>query len=219
MIRFELQHESLRLGVIRAGRVRCAPSSSELSAELARAESCLRADQTAFPEAVRAAIRDVLRKGGYKPTGRGKPASEFLLGAALGAGLPRINNVVDVLNLVSLKHAHPISLFDADALSEPLCVRFGAENERYVFNPSGQEMDVAGLPVICRGPSREAIGNAVKDSMHAKVHEGTGSLLAVVYGSAALAIERLNACCDELASQLILHARASELERAILPSG
>ena len=30
-------------------------------------------------EETRAAVRDMLRHGGYKPTGRGKPASEFLL--------------------------------------------------------------------------------------------------------------------------------------------
>jgi hypothetical protein len=28
-------------------------------------------------EEVRAAVRDLLRHGGYKPTGRGKPASEY----------------------------------------------------------------------------------------------------------------------------------------------
>ncbi|MBL8945926.1 MAG: hypothetical protein JNK45_22370, partial [Myxococcales bacterium] len=32
-------------------------------------------------EAVRTAVRKLLRHGGYKPSGRGKPASEYLLGA------------------------------------------------------------------------------------------------------------------------------------------
>ncbi len=35
-------------------------------------------------DAVRSAVRDLLRHGGYKPTGRGKPASEYLIRAAEG---------------------------------------------------------------------------------------------------------------------------------------
>lgn len=218
MIRFDLEHETLRLGVVRAGRVYNAPSSSALLEELTRAEQAVREDPAAFSDTARAAIRDVLRKGGYKPTGRGKPASEFLLGAACGPGLPRIGSLVDLLNLVSLRYAHPISLFDADKLTAPLCVRFGAEGESYVFNPSGQSMDVAGLPVICRGPEREAIGNAVKDSMHCKVHDATRSVLAVVYSSSKLPVARLTDCCDALARGLASYAQASELEQTILPA-
>jgi hypothetical protein len=45
----------------------------------------------ALPEAARAAIRDVLRVRGYKPSGRGKPASELLHGAACEGGLPAVN--------------------------------------------------------------------------------------------------------------------------------
>ena len=33
-------------------------------------------------ESLRSAVRDMLRHGGYKPTGRGKPASEYLVRAA-----------------------------------------------------------------------------------------------------------------------------------------
>ena len=217
MIRFDLEHATLRLGLVRAV-VSTGPSSAALEEQLAQAERAAKDGSLVFPDAVRAAIRDVLRKGGYKPTGRGKPASEFLLGAAAQAGLPRINNLVDVLNLVSLRHAHPISLFDAEKLAEPLCVRLGGEGESYVFNASGQTMDIAGLPVICRGAEREAVGNAVKDSMQAKVHADTRSVLAVIYGSSVLPEQLLKACCDALAEQLALHAAASGIERTILPA-
>ena len=52
-------------------------------------------------EAVRAAVRDMLRVGGYKPTGRGKPASEYLVRAAAEGVLAPINLAVDVCNAVS----------------------------------------------------------------------------------------------------------------------
>ena len=40
-------------------------------------------------EELRAAVRDMLRQGGYKPTGRGKPASEYLVrGKVVRQGRP-----------------------------------------------------------------------------------------------------------------------------------
>ena len=40
---------------------------------------------------VRSAVRDLLRHGGFKPTGRSKPASEYLLRAAREERLTSIN--------------------------------------------------------------------------------------------------------------------------------
>jgi DNA/RNA-binding domain of Phe-tRNA-synthetase-like protein len=210
MVSFELDHPTLRLGLVEATGVRCEPSSPALLGELAAAESAIKADPTRFSEATRAAIRNVLRKGGYKPTGRGKPASEFLLGAALEAGLPRINNLVDINNIASLEHAHPISILDLDRTGPELAVRFGRAGESYVFNNAGQSMDIAGLPVMCRGPEREACGNAVKDSMLTKVHEGTTRVLLVVYGSRELPETALTSTCERLAQLLKDHAGARE---------
>src|SRR5882672_4860154 len=53
-------------------------------------------------EAVRGAVRDLLRHGGYKPTGRGKPSSEYLVRAAAEGALRPINAAVDACNAVSL---------------------------------------------------------------------------------------------------------------------
>lgn len=215
-MRFELDHPTLRLGLVRARGVTCAPSDADLLWDLDALETRLRADASLFDESVKAKLRDVLRKGGYKPTGRGKPASEFLLGAALDKGLLRINNLVDVNNLVSLTHAHPISIFDAARLGAELRIRFGRAGESYVFNASGQSMDIAGLPVVCNAAD-EPIGNAVKDSMRGKVHEGTRDVLAVVYGTSELPAARLEAVCDELAARLSKHAGAAEVTRTIAP--
>jgi DNA/RNA-binding domain of Phe-tRNA-synthetase-like protein len=215
---FELDHETLRLGLVYAGEVQVAPSPPALGAALDVAEQVVRADPARFPEATRAALRDVLRRGGYKPTGRGKPASEFLLGQALGDGLPRINNLVDINNLVSLRHAHPISVFDADLLGPDVAVRYGRPREPYVFNASGQSMDIGGLPVVCRGAAREPVGNAVKDSMLCKVHEGTRHALFVVYGSRALPEAALAGCLGELGALLQEHLGAKDVASVYVPS-
>lgn len=215
---FELDHETLRLGLVYAGNVGVAPSPPALLDELSQIESALRADPARFSETTRTAIRDVLRRGGYKPTGRGKPASEFLLGQALGEGVARINGLVDLNNLVSLRHAHPISVFDATLLGPDTAVRFGRAGESYVFNASGQSMDIAGLPVVCRGPEREAVGNAVKDSMLCKVHAETRHVLFVVYGSRSLPEAQLDACVADLSSLVQRHLGAKDVAGLLVPS-
>src|SRR5690606_7710589 len=62
--------------------------------------------------AVQPAIRAMLRHAGYKPSGRGKPASEYLRGAAAEGGLAAINLAVDLGNVVSLHSGLPISVVD-----------------------------------------------------------------------------------------------------------
>jgi DNA/RNA-binding domain of Phe-tRNA-synthetase-like protein len=216
-LQLELDHPTLRLALISARDVRAAPSAAPLLQELAEAEQAVRADPSLFPEPVRQALRDVLRAGGYKPTGRGKPASEFLLAQALGSGLPRILDLVDINNLASLRHAHPISVFDAAKLGTELGLRYGREGERFVFNASGQSMDIAGLPVIARGLARDPAGNAVKDAMTCKVTAETTSVLYVVYGSARLPPQLLTGCARDVADLLQRHAGARDVVQTFLP--
>jgi DNA/RNA-binding domain of Phe-tRNA-synthetase-like protein len=157
------------------------------------------------PAGVRAAIRDLLRKGGYKPTGRGKPASEYLAQAAERGEWPRVNHAVDALNLVSLESGLPISLLDADRALEDasaLVVRLGAAGEKYVFNAAGHEIDVEGLLCVAKadGP---CIGNAVKDSMATKTTPDTRNVVAIVWASRrAIDEPGLRAVCDRLARLL-----------------
>jgi DNA/RNA-binding domain of Phe-tRNA-synthetase-like protein len=227
MLLLEPVHPTLRLGVVRALRVRSLPSPKGLLDELGQAEARLRRDPGLYPESVRGAIRDVLRVGGYKPTGRGKPASELLLALALKESLPRIGNLVEINNLVSLESALPSSIFDAQKLGPAPLVRFGASGESYVFNQAGHAMDLEGLPVVCRsvasgppatsaGATGEPIGNAVRDSMKGKVDQTTTSVLAVVYGSSKLPTSTLLDATARLASLLREYAEAEGVETALL---
>lgn len=129
-------------------------------------------------EAIRADVRDLLRHGGYKPTGRGKPASEYLVKAA-AAGLRSINVAVDACNAVSLHSGLPISVVDAERLREPLSVGI-AGDESYAFNAAGQEIRLAGL--LCLRDRDGPSANAVKDSQRSKTHDGTTRTLSLVWG-------------------------------------
>src|SRR5258708_125756 len=61
---------------------------------------------------LREAIRRLLRHGGFKPSGRSKPASEYLVRAVGDGTLGTINAADDVCNIVSLHSGLPISVVD-----------------------------------------------------------------------------------------------------------
>ncbi|MDZ4774135.1 MAG: hypothetical protein SGI72_13480 [Planctomycetota bacterium] len=135
-------------------------------------------------DVVKKAVRDLLRLSGYKPTGRGKPASEYLLGAAAEGPLAEINVAVDACNVASLHSGLPISVIDLARAREPLSIRVAEEGASYVFNASGQTIDLAGLLCLCDadGPC----GNAVKDAQRTKTNGSTKRTLSVVWGTRAL---------------------------------
>lgn len=171
-------------GIVIARGVSVAPAPPELASRLDELVA-RRAAEEFPPPAVKEAVRDMLRRGGYKPAGRGKPASEYLAQAAREGRFPRINNLVDINNLVSLESGLPISMLDADAVGPEAEVRYGRPGETYVFNAAGQSIDLAGLVCICRveGDASAPLGNPVKDSMAGKLKEGTRNVVAVIFGS------------------------------------
>jgi DNA/RNA-binding domain of Phe-tRNA-synthetase-like protein len=157
-------------------------------------------------------VRDLLRGHGYKPAGRGKPASEFLAGAAARGEFPRINNVVDINNLVSLETGWPISVIDLDRAGDALELRHGRPDERFAFNAAGPEIDVAGLLCVAR-VGGEAIANPVKDSMATKLTPDTSRVLAVLYTSRSVATpDEVRAASRRFGDLLERHAGATRIE-------
>jgi len=149
--------------------------------------SFLRGDAVAplgTDEAVRRAVRDLLRHGGYKPTGRGKPASEYLLGALVDGAFPAINPAVDACNAVSLHSGLPISVVDLDHARAPFRIAIPPAGTQYVFNAAGQTMDVGGL--VCLFDADGPCANAVKDAQRTKTSDATRRTLSVVWGTNAL---------------------------------
>jgi DNA/RNA-binding domain of Phe-tRNA-synthetase-like protein len=136
-------------------------------------------------DTVRAEVRALLRQGGFKPAGRSKPASEYLLAVHQAGEFPTINPLVDACNVASLHSGLPISLVDIDKLVGALAIEVAAPGTTYVFNPSGQVIDAGGLLCLCDelGPS----GTPVKDAQRTKTHDGTRAALAIVWGTRALA--------------------------------
>ncbi len=132
-------------------------------------------------EELRTVIRDMLRHGGYKPTGRGKPASEYLVRTAEEGGIRSINLAVDACNVVSLHSGFPISVVDMELAEQPFRIGIAPAGSTYVFNPTGQEIDVSGL--VCLHDARGPCGNAVKDSQRTKTRDETTRTLSVIWGA------------------------------------
>ena len=130
---------------------------------------------------VRQKIRALLKAGGFKPTGRSKPASEYLLAAA---PLRSINLAVDAGNAVSLHSGLPISVVDLDRVRPPLSVGLAAAGSSYVFNPSGQVIDVAKL--LCLIDAEGPCANAVKDAQRSKTDGETRRTLSLLWSSREL---------------------------------
>lgn len=134
----------------------------------------------ASSDELRSAVRDMLRQAGYKPTGRGKPASEYLRKIAVEPGLGSINVAVDVCNVISLHSGFPISVVDMDRARAPYSIQVPRAAQEYVFNASGQSIDIEGL--LCLFDAEGPCANAVKDSQRTKTHEGTTRTLSIVWG-------------------------------------
>ena len=132
-------------------------------------------------DSVRTEIRELLRHGGFKPAGRSKPASEYLVAAHAEGRFPRSNPAVDTCNVVSLWSGLPISLIDVDRVVGSLTIKVCPAGTSYVFNPSGQVIDASGLLAVFddEGPT----GTPVKDAQRTKTHDDTRTTLSIVWGT------------------------------------
>lgn len=135
-------------------------------------------------DAFRKACRDMMRIGSYKPTGRSKPASEYLLRTASEGNFPRINSVVDINNYISLKYLVPISLWDTDKIdADSWLFRTGNEEESFVFNSTGQVIQLHDLITgfAVKDGKETPIVTPVKDCQQTKTGAGTSNIMAAVY--------------------------------------
>jgi DNA/RNA-binding domain of Phe-tRNA-synthetase-like protein len=165
-------------------------------------------------ESVRKAVRDLLRHGGYKPTGRGKPSAEYLIRAAGEGELSSINLAVDACNAVSLHSGFPISVVDLDLVREPLRIGIAEKGSSYVFNASGQTIDLGGL--LCLFDAEGPCANGVKDSQRSKTGGETTRSLCLLWGREDLG-ERLERA-TQWYRELLERAGVSTDEVVCLPS-
>lgn len=131
-----------------------------------------------------AAVRAMYKKLGIDPT-KTRPSSEALLRRVRkGDPLPRINNLVDVINWCSLETQLSFGLYDAGKIVGDIVMRRGLEGESYP-GIRKDEVHVGGRLVLA--DSLGAFGNPTSDSARTAVTESATSALVMIFVPAQLA--------------------------------
>ena len=212
--------EGIEIGWVLARGCAVGPSPDGLADELRQAiATCAAAAESPASVARKAAARDMLRFGTYKPTGRGKPASEYLLNAAIAGDFPFINNLADINNLASLEALLPISVVDlARTGTDAFRVRRGAAGESYVFNPSGQVLELRDLLLAARAGTDRPCASPIKDSQETKTDSDTRDALFLVWAPAPLSDEALRTA-ERMAGLVTRWGLASAVESGVVEAG
>ena len=127
-----------------------------------------------------AATREAYRRLGKDPS-RYRPSAEALRRRLLrGLELYRIDTLVDLINLVSLRTGYSIGGFDADKIQgTDLCLGVGQAGEPFEGIGRGV-LNIEGLPVW--RDARGGIGTPTSDHERTKMDVGTQHILAIING-------------------------------------
>ena len=155
-------------------------------------------------------------RAGYKALGkdpaRYRGSAEALLRRVIsGKGLPQINAVVDVINLVSVESRLPIGLYDMSHISGNVIFRAGLPGETYK-GIGKYDLNLECLPLFAdeQGPH----GSATSDSERTMVTDATTQILAIIvsFGGA----DGLDRWAQRLIALLTEHAAAQNAEIKII---
>jgi DNA/RNA-binding domain of Phe-tRNA-synthetase-like protein len=125
------------------------------------------------------ANKDAYRKLGKDPN-RYRPASESLMRRiANGKGLYFINNVVDILNLISINTGYSICGYDYEKINGDITFGTGEKDEPYEGIGRGS-LNIEKLPVF--RDETGAFGTPTSDSVRTMVTEGTTEFLMIIIG-------------------------------------
>lgn len=156
-----LEHTALELFELEVQEPR-----PDFEPEVTAAQEAARAGQVADPGPARA----LFRRFGVDPT-KVRPSSEALLRRVKrGDGLPRVNSLVDVANVVSLRLQVPVGLYDLDRVEGPLAIKLGRDGDGYV-GIRKERVNVGGR--ICVMDAFGPCGNPSSDSARTMITTAT----------------------------------------------
>jgi DNA/RNA-binding domain of Phe-tRNA-synthetase-like protein len=165
------------------------------------------------PESIRELSTVKANKNAYRALGkdpnRYRPAAEALLRrVANGKGLYHINNVVDILNLISVKTGFSICGYNYTAIDGEVVMGIGEENEPYQGIGRGN-VNIEKLPVF--RDDKGTFGNPTSDSTRTMVTDDTTQFLMIIIGFEGK--EPINVALDEAVALLEQYADGKEVER------
>ncbi|RLG83496.1 MAG: hypothetical protein DRO40_04525 [Thermoprotei archaeon] len=141
-----------------------------------------------------------------------RPSHEALLRRVLRTGeFPKINTIVDIGNLVSLKYLVPIGIYDLDKVKPPLVFRYSIDGE--AFYPIGSDAAKilrAGIPVLADSEKVLHIFPH-RDSKFSAVSIKTNRILAIVGGVEGIPLSTLKSSVNNLVDYLTRYCDAEDI--------
>lgn len=139
--------------------------------------------------------RRLYHQVGLDPT-RHRPSSEKLLRRVMrGKGMPRSNDFVDALNLVSLRLQFPLGVYDADSLAPPVLLRIGIPHEQY-RGAYGDMIGLEGKIVLVDGEG--PFGNPTHDSERSTLTAKAVRALVIVFAPGDISRRELEEAVHEV---------------------
>lgn len=125
------------------------------------------------------ATRQVYKKLGKDPN-RYRPSAEALCRRICkGVGIQRVNTLVDIINLISIRSGFSIGGFDAEKIQGDLQLEVGTAND--IFQAIGRGiLNVEGLPLF--KDAAGGIGTPTSDNERTKLTMETRRLLMIING-------------------------------------
>lgn len=165
-----------------------------------------------------AAWRRVFRGFGVDPT-QYRSAAEGLLRRLTKQGeLPSIGTLVDLANLVSIRHALPVAVFDLEGLSGGLTVGFARGDETWAdLGASATERPAPGEVIFVDATDVVAARRwCWRQSAGSAANPATTDILVTVEGHHDGATDDVPRALDDLEELLGTYAGATDMRRAIL---
>ena len=197
-----------------ACRVKNSPSDGALWQEIAAEEAAVKAAcrlEEVNKWAPIKATRTAYKRLGKDPN-RYRPSAEALRRRILRElPLYRIDTLVDLINLVSIRTGYSIGGFDAEKIEGALTLGVGREGERYEGIGRGL-LNIAGLPVY--RDQVGGIGTPTSDEERTKISLETTSLLMIINGYSGS--EGLKEAGDYALDLLRRYASAENVEVSVI---
>jgi DNA/RNA-binding domain of Phe-tRNA-synthetase-like protein len=128
------------------------------------------------------AYRDFFWRIGIDPT-KIRPAAEALIRRILaGKNIPRINTLVDVYNLASIKSRIALATFDAEKLEGELIMRFAIKGEEFYGIGMKEPLVLKGGEIVICDNEKMIAVYPYRDADNTKVTEKTKNVTIVICG-------------------------------------
>lgn len=158
-----------------------------------------------------AAWRRAFRQFGAKPTQHRCAAEALLRRLSKHGDVPTVNSLVDIGNLVSIRHALPVAVFDLAAIAERTTVRFAAGTEKFTDLGSSDSVhpNPGEVVFVDKNDVVSARRWCWRQSAQSATSASTVDVLIVVEGLHESAGQDVEAATSDLVSLLAAHQPGS----------